>query len=87
MAVVRLRGPLKRLAGDKPQHAVAGATVVELLRAIEEEHPATRGWILDERGVLRRHINVFVNGELGELGTHVETEDKIDVLPALSGGR
>jgi len=28
-----------------------------------------------------------VNGELGELDTHVETEDKIDVLPALSGGR
>jgi len=45
-----------------------------------------RGWILDERGILRRHINVFVNGELGAQDTHVESEDKIDVLPALSGG-
>jgi molybdopterin synthase sulfur carrier subunit len=65
---------------------VAGDTVDELLRAIEAEHPATRGWILDERGVLRRHINVFVNGELGGQGTEVRSEDKIDVLPALSGG-
>jgi sulfur-carrier protein len=86
VAVVRLRGPLKRLAGDCSQHTVDGDTVTELLRAIEEEHPATRGWILDERGVLRRHINVFVNGELGAQDDHVESEDKIDVLPALSGG-
>ena len=77
---------MKSLAGDQSQHQVDGATVDDLLRAIEADHPEMRGWILDERGVLRRHINVFVNGELGELETHVETEDKIDVLPALSGG-
>jgi molybdopterin converting factor small subunit len=86
VAVVRLRGPLKQLAGDESQHTVAGATVADLLRAIEDEHPATRGWILDERGVLRRHINVFVNGELGAQDTAVRSEDRIDVLPALSGG-
>jgi sulfur-carrier protein len=86
VAVVRLRGPLKSLAGNETQHSLPGATVDELLRAIEQQHPATRGWILDERGVLRRHINVFVNGELGAQDTHVEPEDKIDVLPALSGG-
>jgi sulfur-carrier protein len=86
VATVRLRGPLKRLAGDATQHTVAGATVDELLRAIEADHPAARGWILDERGVLRRHINVFVNGELGDQDTQVDSEDRIDVLPALSGG-
>jgi molybdopterin synthase sulfur carrier subunit len=86
VAVVRLRGPLKSLAGDRSQHQIAGATVDELLRTIEAENPAMRGWILDERGVLRRHINVFVNGELGAQDTQVESEDKIDVLPALSGG-
>jgi sulfur-carrier protein len=86
VAFVRLRGPLKRLAGDCSQHTVAGGTVTDLLRAIEQEHPATRGWILDERGVVRRHINVFVNGELAAQDTQVESEDKIDVLPALSGG-
>jgi molybdopterin converting factor small subunit len=77
---------LKGLAGNEAQHSVAGTTVDELLRAIEQQHPATRGWILDERGILRRHINVFVNGELGEQDTQVESDDKIDVLPALSGG-
>ena len=87
MPVVRLRGPLKRLADDRAQHTIQGGTVGELLAEIERAHPATRGWILDERGVLRRHINVFVNGELGRQDTHVDAEDRIDVLPALSGGR
>jgi molybdopterin synthase sulfur carrier subunit len=86
MALVRLRGPLKRLAGDHADHAIDGATVGELLLELERAHPAASGWILDERGSLRRHINVFVNGELGDQDTHVGAEDRIDVLPAISGG-
>lgn len=86
MALVRLRGPLKRLAGDRSEHAVDGATVAELLRALERAQPATSGWILDECGRVRRHINVFVNGELGRAETGVGAEDRVDVLPAISGG-
>jgi molybdopterin synthase sulfur carrier subunit len=86
MPLVRLRGPLKRLAGDQSEHAIEGGSVGELLVAIERAHPAAQGWILDERGVLRRHINVFVNGERGEQDTQVGDDDQIDVLPAISGG-
>ena len=86
MALVRLRGPLKRLAGDRAEHAIEGATIAELLRALERDHPATGGWILDERGRIRRHINVFVNGERGGEETPVGPEDNVDVLPAISGG-
>jgi molybdopterin converting factor small subunit len=86
MPVVRLRGALKQLAGDRSEHAVEGATVGELLRALERAHPAAGGWVLDERGVIRRHINVFVNGELGGVETAVGPEDRVDVLPAISGG-
>ena len=68
MPLVRLRGPLKRLAGDRAEHTIEGASVAELLAELERAHPAAGGWILDERGVLRRHINVFVNGELARAG-------------------
>jgi molybdopterin synthase sulfur carrier subunit len=87
MALVRVRGPLRRLAGDRSEHPIEGASVGELLLELERAHPAARGWILDERGELRRHINVFVNGELGAQDTQVGAEDRIDVLPAISGGR
>jgi sulfur-carrier protein len=86
MALVRVSGPLKRLAGGRSDHQLEGTTVAELLRELERAHPAVGGWILDERGLIRRHINVFVNGELGGEGTAVEPDDKIDVLPAISGG-
>src|SRR5919106_2643628 len=86
MAVVRVRGPLKQLAGDRFEHTIDGGSVGELLAELERAHPAAKGWILDERGVLRRHINVFVNGELGGQDTEVGSDDEVDVLPAISGG-
>ena len=86
MPSVRLREPLKRLAGDRSDHAVAATTVVEALRALELAHPALAGWILDERGSLRRHINVFVNGEPAGEETPVGDDDRLDILPAISGG-
>jgi molybdopterin converting factor small subunit len=77
---------LKQLAGDQSEHPIDGATVVELLRELERTQPALGGWILDERGHIRRHINVFVNGEPGGEDTPTATEDRIEVLPAISGG-
>ena len=86
MPHVHLREPLKRLAGNWSEHAVAGDTVGELLVELERVQPALDGWILDERDVLRRHINVFVNGERGGPDTPVSAEDRVDILPAISGG-
>ena len=86
MAVVTLRGPLRQLAGGVSDHQVDGATVAELLRALERDQPALSGWILDERGRVRRHINVFVAGEPSSEETPVAPGDAVDVLPAISGG-
>lgn len=86
MAIVRLRGQLKQLAGDQAEHEHDGATVADVLRELENAHPAVRGWVLDERGRIRPHINVFVNGERGEEGAGVGPGDRLEVIPAISGG-
>jgi molybdopterin synthase sulfur carrier subunit len=86
MPMVRLRGPLVRLAGGEAQHDVRGAVVSELLRALEEQRPELRGWILDEHGRVRRHINVFVNGDYAQAGDSIEPGDRVEILPAISGG-
>jgi molybdopterin converting factor small subunit len=86
MATVRLRGPLKDRAGNQADHPVQGGTVLDLLRELERQNPALEAWILDERGLIRRHINVFVNGERGAADTAVADDDQIEIIPAISGG-
>ena len=46
MAVVCVRGPLRKLAGGRGEHELEGATVVGLLRALEHRYPEVGGWIL-----------------------------------------
>ncbi|MGZ4298386.1 MAG: MoaD/ThiS family protein [Solirubrobacteraceae bacterium] len=86
MAVVCVRGPWRKLSGGRAEHQLDGATVAELLRALEARHPEVGGWILDERGAIRRHINVFVNGERAGEETAVGSGDRVEVLPAITGG-
>ena len=86
MPVVRLRAPLSELAGGKRELELEGSTVAEVLKALEREHPDVRGWILDEHGTIREHINVFVNRDYGREDTKVGANDRLHVLPAISGG-
>jgi molybdopterin converting factor small subunit len=83
---VRLRAPLSELAGGRRELELEGATVGEVLQALEREHPEVKGWILDERGSIREHINVFVNKDYGREDTAVGAQDRLHVLPAISGG-
>ena len=86
MVVVRLRAPLSELAGGRRELRLEGSTVRDVLRALEREHPAIQGWILDEQTTIREHINVFVNGERGGEETAVAADDRVEVLPAITGG-
>jgi molybdopterin converting factor small subunit len=86
MAVVTLRAPLKDLAGGASDVEVPGATVGAAIRALEAAHPKLTGWILDEQGHVRRHVNVFVNGERVREDAPVEPTDRLHVLPSISGG-
>lgn len=86
MALLCVRGPLKTLAGGQGQHELDGDTIAAVIGQLEAQHPPLRGWILDERGSIRRHINVYVNGERGAEQTPVGPDDRVDVLPAISGG-
>jgi molybdopterin synthase sulfur carrier subunit len=86
MTLVRLHGPLRKLADERREHELSGATVGEVLHALELAYPPLAGWIVDERGLIRRHINVFVNGERGREETAVSADDRVEVLPAITGG-
>jgi sulfur-carrier protein len=86
MARVTLRAPLKDLAGGASEIEVEGATVGAAIRALEAAHPKLSGWIADEQGHIRQHVNVFVNGERTAEDAAIHPSDRIHVLPSISGG-
>ena len=86
MATVCVHGPLRKLAGGRAQVESSGATVRALLRSLEAEYPGLQGWVLDERGLIRRHIHVYVNGDRADEDSGVDERDRVEVLPAISGG-
>jgi hypothetical protein len=65
---------------------VAGSTVAEALRHLERAHPKLEGWVLDERGVVREHVAIFLAGERVGGDTSVGEHDRLDVVGAVSGG-
>ena len=86
MALVTLRAPLSQRAGGTSEHRLPGATVGEVLRELERRHPPIVGWILDEQGRVRSHVNIFVNGERTGEDAVVADADVLHVLPSISGG-
>ena len=65
-------------------------TVGDALAALGRKSPGALDRIMDERGSVRRHVNLFVNGEnvrfLDGLSTPVPDGATIFVLAAVSGG-
>ena len=68
----------------------AYATVGEALAALADRWPGVLDRILDERGEVRPHVNVFVVAEsirvLGGLATPLPDGSTVTVVPAVSGG-
>ena len=86
MATVKLRAPLKDLAGGNREVRLDGGSVGEVLRALERLHPRTAGWVLDEHGRVRTHVNVFLDGERVREDAPVADGSTLHVLPSISGG-
>jgi len=68
----------------------AAATVCALLDAIAVEHPVFDRRVRDETGALRRHVNVYVDGEevrrLAGLRTPVPSGAEVMVVQSVAGG-
>ena len=67
-----------------------GASLREVLDAAFAERPRARGYVLDDRGALRKHMVVFINGEQAVdrtgLSDPLSPGDAVFVMQALSGG-
>ncbi|MBX7210728.1 MAG: hypothetical protein K1X78_20645 [Verrucomicrobiaceae bacterium] len=69
---------------------VEGATVADALRAVFEELPALRGYVLDDQGAVRTHVVIFVDAvavcDRKNLSDPLRPDSEVFVMQALSGG-
>ncbi len=69
---------------------VEASTVAEVVRAMEQIAPGFAFYVCDERGRLRRHVNIFVEEESivdrDGLSDRVGVHSRVFIMQALSGG-
>jgi molybdopterin converting factor small subunit len=89
VAIVRIPSVMRGLTGGADEVTVAGATLGEVIEALEAKHPGVRAKLLDGQGV-RRFINIYVGEEdvrfLEGLQTKLAADAQVSIIPAIAGG-
>jgi molybdopterin synthase sulfur carrier subunit len=69
---------------------LAGSTVAEVVADLERRAPGIEFYVCDELGRLRKHVNIFVDGEMiadrRRLSDRVKENSRVLIMQALSGG-
>ena len=87
---VRIPTPLRKLTNNEELVEVNGSTVGEIIGELQTRYPGFQERLLDEKGQIRRFVNIYVNGEdvrfLSGLTTAVKDGDEVSIVPAVAGG-
>jgi molybdopterin converting factor small subunit len=87
---VRIPTQLRELSGGAAELSAEGATVAEVLKALEAAYPGFAERLFDDHGELRRFVNVFVADEdirfLDGVNTDVAPGATVSIVPAVAGG-
>jgi molybdopterin synthase sulfur carrier subunit len=89
---VELPGALEQYADGRASLRLdaPGATIGAVLKQLGDDYPGVHDRVLDERGELRPHVNVFIDDEnirfLLGLDTPLNEKSTVFILPAVSGG-
>ncbi|HWW52156.1 MAG TPA: MoaD/ThiS family protein [Acidimicrobiales bacterium] len=87
---VRIPSQLRNLSAGAGEVTLEGGTVAEALKALDAAHPGFADRLFDERGQLRRSINLFVADEdvrfLDGIDTALREGQTLSIVPAVAGG-
>jgi molybdopterin synthase sulfur carrier subunit len=87
---VRIPTSLKKLTGEQDIIKANGSTVGEVIQWLTDTYPGLKERLRDERGEVRRFINIYVNNEdirfIQNLETPLKDGDQLSIIPAIAGG-
>lgn len=87
---VRIPTPLQKLTGGKAEVTSTAKTVAQIIMDLEKKYPGMKERLCDEKGEIRRFINIFVNGKdirfLKGRNSKLKDGDEVSIIPAIAGG-
>lgn len=90
MPLVRIPTPLRKLTGDKDEIDIQATDVNGLINELENNFPGIKDRLCDEKGEVRRFINIYINNEdirfLNGVKTELKSNDTVSIIPAIAGG-
>jgi molybdopterin synthase sulfur carrier subunit len=90
MIKVRIPIPLRKLTGGQAVVEASGEDVAALIYVLDQKYSGLKERLYDERGSLRRFVNIYVNEEdicfLRGINTAVNIGDEVSIVPAIAGG-
>ena len=90
MPVIKFTNALKRFFPTLQEIDVTGDSLQDVLNNVEAVYPGIKSYLLDEQGQLRKHVNIFINGNMINDRTTLTdvftANSEIYIMQALSGG-
>ena len=87
MPIVKFTTALSRFFPGLQDSYFEGDQLENIIDNVDHQHPGIKGYILDEHGRLRKHVNVFIDGKLmQEESGLIGRDSEIFIIQALSGG-
>jgi molybdopterin synthase sulfur carrier subunit len=87
---IRIPTPLRKLTNNEELIEIDAATIGEAIAELQKRYPGIQERLLDEKGEVRRFVNVYVNEEdirfLKNQNTPLKDGDEISIIPAIAGG-
>lgn len=87
---VRIPTPLRKLTNNEELVEVNAATIGAAIQELQTRFPGISERLVDEKGEVRRFVNVYVNEEdirfLQNQNTPLKEGDEISIIPAIAGG-
>lgn len=87
---IRVPPVFRTMTSGSAQVDVEGATISEVLSALESQHPGFSDKLFDESGALVRYVNVFVDDDdvrfMDGLETAVPDGATVSIMQAVAGG-
>ena len=81
---------MRALTGQKDTVEVEAKDIQAMLGALEKEFPGIQERLVDEKGEVRRFVNIYVGGEdirfLQNQKTPLKAGDEVSIVPAIAGG-